>query len=434
MNLLSIAGSDPSSGSGIQSDVKTFTSLGSYAFTVITSITSQNTTKFGKVEPISAKMIQNQIDSVFSDFKIDAIKIGMVYDSSTIKSINFKLSNIRIPIILDPVIKSTTGGTLLKKNALDAYKKNLLPLAFVVTPNISEASILSGIKIKNKQGLLRCALKIKELGAKNVVITGIDSERDTISDFVFDGKKNYYISGKMLKQANHGSGCNFSSALTVGIARGMNLDKAVKFAKMYTYNSIKNAKKIGKGIPITYSISNSDENKKILENAINDFKNLKGVYSVIPECQTNFVYAKKKIKSNKDVLGVSGRIVKAGKNIVVAGNLKYGGSKHVGSALLEINKKFPHIRSAINIKYNSNLINRCRKKSLVVQSYDRSKEPHKIKRKANLSISWGIKQAIKNYKKAPDIIYHKGDLGKEPMIMIFGSNPSKVLEKVVKIL
>jgi len=434
MNLLSIAGSDPSSGAGIQSDVKTFTSLGSYALTVITSITSQNTTKFGKVEPISPKMIQNQIDSVFSDFKIDAIKIGMVYDSSTIKSINSKLSKIRIPIILDPVIKSTTGGILLKKNALDAYKKNLLPLAFVVTPNISEASILSGIKIKNKQDLLRCALKIKELGVKNVVITGIDSERSAISDFVFDGRKNYYISGKMFKQANHGSGCNFSSALTVGIARGMSLDKAVKFAKRYTYNSIKNAKQIGKGIPITYSSSNSDENKKILENAINDFINLKRVYSVIPECQTNFVYAKKKIKSNKDVLGISGRIVKAGKDIVVAGNLEYGGSKHVGSALLEINKKFPHIRSAVNIKYNSNLINRCRKKSLVVQSYDRTKEPHKIKRKENLSISWGIKQVIKNYKKAPDIIYHKGDFGKEPMIMIFGSDPSKVVEKVVKIL
>jgi hydroxymethylpyrimidine/phosphomethylpyrimidine kinase len=358
----------------------------------------------------------------------------MVYDSSTIKSINSKLSKIRIPIILDPVIKSTTGGILLKKNALDAYKKNLLQLAFVVTPNISEASILSGIKIKNKRDLLRCALKIKELGAKNVVITGIDSKGSSISDFVFDGRKNYYISGKMLKQANHGSGCNFSSALTVGIARGKSLDKAVKFAKRYTYNSIKNAKQIGKGIPITYSISDSDENKRILENALNDFKNLKRVYSVIPECQTNFVYAKKKIKSNKDVLGVSGRIVKDGRDIVVAGNLEYGGSKHVGSALLEINKKFPHIRSSVNIKYNLNLINRCRKKSLVVQSYDRSKEPNKIKRKENLSISWGINQAIKNYKKAPDIIYHKGGFGKEPMIMIFGSSPSKVVEKVIKIL
>ena len=385
MNLLSIAGSDPSSGAGIQSDVKTFTSLGTYAFTAITSITNQNTTKFGKVEPVSSKMIKNQIESIFSDFKIDAVKIGMVYNSTTIKAIYSKLSKIRIPIILDPVLKSTTGGILLKKDALDDYKKFLFPISLIITPNLSEASILSGIKIKNKQDLHESALRIKEFGVKNVVITGTNLEKNTISDFVLDGKKIYSISGKMLKQINHGSGCNFSAALTVAIARGNSLHDAVKFAKKYTHDSIKNSKKIGKGITITHSTSKSDENKKILEDAINDFKNLKKIYSVIPECQTNFVYSKKKIRSTKDVLGISGRIVKAGKNIVVAGILQYGGSKHVGSALYEINKKFPEIRSAVNIKYNSDLVKRFKKKSLVVQSYDRNKEPDKVKRKENLS-------------------------------------------------
>jgi hydroxymethylpyrimidine/phosphomethylpyrimidine kinase len=434
MNLLSIAGSDPSSGAGIQSDVKTFTSLGTHALTVITSITSQNTTKFGKVESISSKMIKNQIDSVFSDFKIDAIKIGMVYNSDTIKAIYSKLSKIKIPIILDPVLKSTTGGILLKKEALDDYKKFFLPLAYIITPNPSEASILSGVKIKNKQDLHKCALKIKEYGVKNVVITGISLGKNIISDFVIDGKKIYSVSGKKLKQINHGSGCDFSAALTIAIARGYTLHKAVKFAKKYTYESIKNSKKIGKGIAITNSKRKFDENKKILENAIDDFKNLKKIYSLIPECQTNFVYSKKKIKSTKDVLGISGRIVKAGKDVVVAGSLQYGGSKHVGSALLEINKKFPQTRSALNVKYSLDLVKRCKKKSLVVQSYDRNIEPNKVKRKENSSISWGIKQAIKKSITPPDIIYHKGDLGKEPMIMIFGNNPYEVVEKVAKIL
>ena len=109
MNLLSIAGSDPSSGAGIQSDVKTFTSLGAYALSTITSITSQNTQKFGKVEPVSAKMIKLQLDSIFSDFKVDVIKIGMVYNSSIIRAIHSRLSKVKAPIILDPVIKSTTS-------------------------------------------------------------------------------------------------------------------------------------------------------------------------------------------------------------------------------------------------------------------------------------------------------------------------------------
>lgn len=434
MNLLSIAGSDPSSGAGIQSDIKTFTSLGSYALTVITSVTSQNTTKFGNIEPISSKMITNQIDSIFSDFKIDAIKIGMVYNYSAIQAIFLRLSKTDIPIILDPIIKSTTGGRLIKKGALVYYKKYLIPIAHIITPNVSEASTLGGITIKNNKDLFRCAIKIQDLGVKNVIITGVPFKKGEISDFVLEDSKKYFISGKKLDKINHGSGCNFSSALTVAIASGKNLRNAVKFAKKFTYNSIKNSKKIGKGIPITHHTPKLDSNRKSLEDAINDFQNFKNIYSIIPECQTNFVYAKEKIKTTKDVLGVLGRIVKTGRDVVVAGSLEYGGSKHVASALLEVSKKFPQMRSAVNVKYDPILIKTCLKKGLLVKSYDRSKEPSNVKRKENESITWGIKQSIKNSNIPPDIIFHKGDIGKEPMIMIFGRDPKEVVEKISKIL
>ena len=434
MNLLSIAGSDPSSGAGIQSDVKTFTSLGTYALTVITSITSQNTRKFGRIEPVSAKMIKLQLDSIFSDFRVDAIKIGMVYNSNIIRAIHSRLSKIKAPIILDPVIKSTTGGLLLKKDALKEYKKLLVPLAHVITPNISEACTLVGGSIKNKDDLLKCALKIRNLGVKNVIVTGVVFKKELISDFVLEDLKFYSISGKRVKRINHGSGCNFSASLAVSIARGKKLRDAVKFAKKFTYNSIKNSKKIGKGITITQSAIKQNNNQMILDKAINDFSNIKKIYSMIPECQTNFVFAKEKTKSINDILGVSGRIVKAGKDVMVSGTLEYGGSIHVGSALLEMRKKFPKIRAAVNVKYDPKLINRCRKIGFCVGSYNRAKEPSKIKRKENSSISWGIKQSIKNSIVSPDVIYHKGDFGKESMIMVFGINPTEVVEKISKIL
>jgi len=173
MNVLSIGGSDPSSGAGIQSDIKTFESLGVNGFSVITAITSQNSKKFSGVETVSPHMIKQQIESIFSDFKIDAIKISMVYDSETIKVIYSKLHKSKIPIIVDPVIKSTTGGMLIEKNALPNYKKFIIPLSYIITPNVSEAEIFSGIKIKTKNDLKRCALKIKRLGEANVIITGI---------------------------------------------------------------------------------------------------------------------------------------------------------------------------------------------------------------------------------------------------------------------
>ena len=123
MNILSIGGSDPSSGAGIQSDIKTFSNHDTYGFTVVTAITSQNTKNVTSIEPVSAKSLRAQLDSILSDFHIDAIKIGMVYDSQIIKVIHSKLRNIRVPIVVDPIIKSTTGAILLKKSALRDYKK-----------------------------------------------------------------------------------------------------------------------------------------------------------------------------------------------------------------------------------------------------------------------------------------------------------------------
>lgn len=432
MNVLSIGGSDPSSGAGIQSDVRTFTSLGVHGLTVVTAITSQNTVKFSKTEQVSSSMIKDQLDAVFSDFTVDAIKIGMVYKSSVIKAIYSELKNVKVPIILDPVIRSTTNGSLIEKTALNAYKKLLLPLAFVITPNVSEAEKFTGFKILTKNDALKCALKIRELGAKNVVITGNQFEKGFVDDFVLENTTHYSISGKKLQIVNHGSGCNYSASLAVAIATGKSLRKAVKFAKNYAYNSIKNSKKFGKGIPITNF--KKSEIEKSLSDSILDFKNLKNIYSLIPECQTNFTYSKPHPKSIRDILGISGRIVRAGKSVNVAGNLEYGASRHVASAILAVTKKFPSIRSALNLKYDSKIIKKFRDGGLTVLSYDRTKEPSHIKRKENASVLWGIKNSIKNIVKPPDIIFHRGDFGKEPMIVVFGASPSEVIKKISSIL
>ena len=243
MNILSIGGSDPSSGAGIQSDIKTFSNHDVYGFTVVTAITSQNTRKVTSIEPVSAKSLMAQIDSILSDFHIDAIKIGMVYNSQIIKVIHSKLRNIKVPIVVDPIIKSTTGAILLKKSALYDYKKMIVPLADVITPNKYEAKVLSGISNTNKS-----AKKIQSMGAKCVIITGATSSNSQISDFVLEENKEYVISGKKIPIRNHGSGCNYSASIAVSLAKGNTIRYAVKAAKDYVYQSIKNSKKIGKGV------------------------------------------------------------------------------------------------------------------------------------------------------------------------------------------
>jgi len=433
VNILTIAGSDPSSGAGIQRDLKTFDALGAYGLSVITAVTSQNTTRFFGVQPVSADMVKNQIRSILSDFTLDAIKIGMVFDKRIIQVIYSELKGLDMPIVLDPVFESTTGGALLQKDAFEDFKKLLVPLAYVITPNIIEAERLAGIKIKTINDIHNAAKKIQRLGVTNIIIKGGHLPyKNKIVDVLLDNKRFYDFSHKFIKMKNHGGGCTFSAALCVEIAIGHDLPIAVKSASKFTSLSIKNATNLGKGLAIAEKRDREDAVTALLQGIVR-FTKVSNIYQQIPECQTNFVYSNTKPGSLEDILGLEGRIVRAGTRVLPTGILKYGGSKHVGSALLEVSKRFSSIRSALNIKFDKNTIAKAKRKKLHVLSYDRSKEPLYIKKKEGSTISWGIHEAVKNAKSPPDIIFHKGGIGKEPMILIFGRTPDDVLKKLVKI-
>ena len=421
MNVLSIGGSDPSSGAGIQSDIKTFENHGVYGFTVITAITSQNTKKISKILPISPNIIKSQLRSVLDDFQIDAVKIGMVYNSAIIKTIHAIVKEVKCPVVVDPIIESTTRTTLLKKSAISDFKKMIIPLATIITPNKKEANILSGCN-----SVLKAAKKIQELGAKNVIITGSNETKNEIDDLILESDKDYNLKGGKIKMVNHGSGCNYSASITASLAMKRTIRDSAQFAKEYVFQSIKNSKSLGRGINITFT-KQSDMHKE-LSRSIVDFQNTENISELIPECQTNFVFSDLKPKKITDVLGISGRLVKSGKEIIQAGNLIFGGSQHVATAVIEVSKKFSDIRSAINIKYEPKLIDKAKKKGLSVASYDRNKESRNSKRHENSSIVWGVSSCLKS--NPPDIIYHKGDMGKEPMIIIFGKTPSDVIKKI----
>jgi hydroxymethylpyrimidine kinase / phosphomethylpyrimidine kinase / thiamine-phosphate diphosphorylase len=432
VNLLSIGGSDPSSGAGIQSDIKTFSTLDVHGLTVITAITGQNTTNFGMVEAVSKKILQNQLEAVISDFKIDGIKIGMVYNSEIIRTIYQNLKKLKVPIIVDPVIKSTTGGMLIKKSAISDFKKFIIPLATIITPNRFEAEILTKTKINSKNTPEKIAKMIQNMGVENVVITGVEIKNKKISDFILERNKKYYIKDEKISKINRGSGCIHSAVLLYSIAKNKSIKKSLEFAKKITLNSIKNSKKVGKGLEIT-NVGERDELKIKLSNSIIEFTKIKKIYQNIPECQTNFVYSKQKPSSINEILGISGRIVKAGEKVIISGDLSYGGSKHVATALLAVNKKYPRIQSAINLKYRKETISKIKKLKLTTYDYDRKQEPKNVKNKGS-TIEWGIKNAIRSSKKSPDIIYHKGDFGKEPMIILFGETPDRVIKKILRII
>jgi len=424
MNVLSIGGSDPSSGAGIQSDIKTFENHGVYGFTVITAITSQNTKKISKILPISSKIIKSQLESVLNDFKIDAIKIGMLYDSSIIRTVYSMIRKQKCPIVVDPIIESTTKTILLKKSAIKDYKKMIIPLATIITPNKQEAKIIAGTS-----SIQEAAKEIQRLGAKNVIITGYNESKKVIEDLVLESGMEYVLKGEKIRIVNHGSGCNYSASIASSLALKRSIHDAAQHAKVYVFQSIKNSKKLGKGINITHKKISIMQ--KELSNSIIDFQNIRDISNLIPECQTNFVFSKIRPEKIESVLGISGRLVRAGNSVIQAGDLVFGGSQHVASAVIEVSKKFPEIRSAINIKYNPKIITKAKKCKMSVLSYDRKKESKNSKLKENSSISWGVSNCLKS--EMPDMIYHKGDLGKEPMIIVFGIAPAEVVRKIKQI-
>ena len=237
---LTIAGSDSSGGAGIQADIKTMGALGVFGMSVITAVTSQNTRGVTYIEELSTKSIITQIEAIYDDTAPDAVKSGMLFSKDIIEAVSDVLkSRNKSPYILDPVMVAASGAKLLKDDAVTYMVENLFPLAYVVTPNIPEAELLSGMKIESQEHIDTACRQIKELGPQNVIIKGGHFNGEESVDTLFDGENYYEISAKRINSKNtHGTGCTYSSAICSYLALGFNLLDAVKYAKQYITSAI----------------------------------------------------------------------------------------------------------------------------------------------------------------------------------------------------
>ena len=247
--ILIIAGSDSSGGAGIQADIKTVTSLGSYAMTAITAVTSQNTTGINSIIGIDPKEISKQILFTCRDIKPDAIKIGMLHSESVINSVINSLKSIGVTkIILDPVMIAKGGARLINNKAINILKKKLIKRVSLITPNIPEAEFLTNLKIKNTQDMIWAAQVLLSMGAKNVLIKGGHLKTTIVKDIFVNKKEIKIFSNKKLKTKNtHGTGCTLSSAITTFFSCGKLLNKSCELGIKYVNQSIRSNPNFGKG-------------------------------------------------------------------------------------------------------------------------------------------------------------------------------------------
>lgn len=244
---LTIAGSDSSGGAGIQADLKTFITNGVYGMSVITSVTSQNTTGVSGIFDIPQNVVASQLDAVFSDIFPDAVKIGMVSSSEIIDVIADKLQQYKAKnVVLDTVMVSTSGSLLLQENAVNALVSRIFPVADLITPNIFEAQILSGNTIKTLDDMKKSAKEIAEKYNIAVLLKG-GHLTGNAADVLYNGKYTIYETERIENPNTHGTGCTLSSAIAANLAKNQDLDEAIKNAKNYLTGAIKANLDIGKG-------------------------------------------------------------------------------------------------------------------------------------------------------------------------------------------
>jgi hydroxymethylpyrimidine/phosphomethylpyrimidine kinase len=255
---LTVAGFDPSGGAGVVADVKTFTAFGCFAAAAVTSLTYQNTTGVFGAAHQTAEAVRAQVLAVAEDFQVAGAKTGMLPTREIIREVArlFREANLPAPVV-DPVVRSTSGFDLIDDEALDALKAELLPLARVLTPNAPEAERLTGLRVRDRAGMLEAARAMRGMGARAVLVKGGHLEGDAF-DLLLDedGRVKTFTAARVETTSTHGTGCTLAAAIAACLARGLNLEESVAAAKRFVTEAVRRAPGLGRGHgPVNHAVA-----------------------------------------------------------------------------------------------------------------------------------------------------------------------------------
>ncbi len=427
-SVLVIAGSDSGGGAGIQADLKALASIGVHGCTAITCITAQNTKGVLSTLPLPVETLRDQVRAVLDDIAVGAVKTGMLYSEEIVRAVSEELEGVECPIVVDPVMIATAGSSLHVSGFAQALLKHLLPMTTVVTPNLDEAEALTGMAIRDVEGMRKAAKALRELGAQAVLVKGGHLKGELV-DILYDGQDFHSLPGHRFPKELHGSGCAYASTIAGYLARGLNLLDSVKGAR----------RKIAAGFETSYSVGQGFDliNSAFVEDRWGVWQTLRQAVDelllfmpplLVPEVGVNLGYALPGAQGYEDICAVEGRIVRAGSRLVTAGPVGFGASRHVARIILAAMMFDPAFRSAMNVRYGEDVLERCRASGLTLGTFDRSAEP-----KGVATMEWGTREAIRDLGKVPDVIYDLGGPGKVPMIRILGRSPTEVLEKLRRV-
>lgn len=248
--VMSISGFDSSGSSGVQADLLTFRQLGVYGACVVTTLAAQNTLGYQGLYPVTAEFVVHQMDTIMRDFDVKAVKVGLMYRKDIIEAVAEVIKHYNVPIILDPIIRTEGGITILDEEEIEAYREHLIPIADVVSMTVPSVSAFSNVLIFGQEDVDKAARTMFKLGARAIIVKGSDLDRENAIDSVYTMTEFCKLSAARVSTFHaFGSSCSYSAALAVGLARGQSLVETAIEAKRYVTTAMQHQQKVGKGMP-----------------------------------------------------------------------------------------------------------------------------------------------------------------------------------------
>ncbi|MEM2460644.1 MAG: bifunctional hydroxymethylpyrimidine kinase/phosphomethylpyrimidine kinase [Candidatus Hadarchaeales archaeon] len=428
---LTIAGSDSSGGAGIQADLATFRALGVHGACVLTSLTAQNTEGVREIMEVPPKFVEKQLETVLEDLSIEWGKTGMIHTEEVREVVLAAVKKYRLKLVVDPVRRASTGAELAKGRMED-----LIGEAEVVTPNLSEAEELSGMRISSLEEMKRAARKISELGPRAVLLKGGHLEGKKVFDVFYSEGETRIFEAPRLPFSFHGTGCILSASLTALLAKGKEVGEAVEEAIGFLRGLLEKGRKVGRGnllvldpvLPLREEAGKWRATEEVWK-AAQLLCSEPSFASLLPEVGTNVVMVPEGARGISDVIGLSGRIVKVEGKPYLTGFPRPGGSEHVARLVLTASSFDPSLRAGLNLRFSPVLLRACRKLGLEVGEFRREEEPKGVK-----TMEWAIKYVVKKKGRVPKVIVDRGGKGKEAMIRLLGRTPMEVAELTLRLL
>ncbi|MGE4292963.1 MAG: bifunctional hydroxymethylpyrimidine kinase/phosphomethylpyrimidine kinase [Desulfovibrio sp.] len=444
--ILTIAGSDSGGGAGIQADLKAITVLGGYGLSVITALTAQNTRGVDAIHAPPAAFVAQQLKSVLTDIDVAAAKTGMLFSAAIMKAVAPFLRQAAFPVVVDPVCVSQSGHKLLQDDAVEAMHKLIFPHATLLTPNIPEAELFTGLTIRTPEDIAEATARLLEMGPKAVLLKGghgMDSVAST-DWYARPGQKPLpFMQRRVNTRNNHGTGCTLSASIAAFLGQGLELSQAVREAQRYLNLCLRDEIHVGQGSgPPNHLAPLLKERERwpVLRNlaaVADELATMPGLGRLVARSGMNVALAMPHAAGFDDVASLDAPLCRAADGrVVLAGRPAYGVERDEAAALLSARKVREDLHCCLSLRPGEDILGALESLDVSVARFDRAEAPAGPTRNSDAALEWGAYHALSQHKAALSVgaLADKGASGVEGRICLWAAQPGELVRLVARVL